>query len=271
MQISTDSSNLAIDSNAQKLHEVEHQADLHGVPGNQVSSSSLSAIKQEREHPPFPLQGLNNHQQKHLHFSQASIPPYANMGNNYHPYSATNTSSMPTPLKSQPQDPHMRPISSHQSIGATQLGSGTQTMNMINTPKFDQRPNSYGEPRRSITQMTSSSITQQGSVHWQSSSNKERRSILPPPMMNVKAEPTEQLHDQQHKSQLSSPSFTPVQNEPGASTLGTSNDESFDMPSTSMGFLTAGHRVAQNLGSNSMPSQVDTSNSVVSLTLLTYK
>nr|GMD89165.1 transcription initiation factor TFIID subunit 4B-like isoform X1 [Ipomoea batatas]GMD89166.1 transcription initiation factor TFIID subunit 4B-like isoform X1 [Ipomoea batatas] len=265
---SNDSSNLAIDSSAQKLHEVEHQADLHGVPGNQVSSSSLSAIKQEREHPPFPpLQGLNNHQQKHLHFSQASIPPYANMGNNYHPYSATNTSSMPTPLKPQPQDPHMRPISAHQSIGANQLGSGTQTMNMINTPKFDQRQNSYAEPRRSITHMTSSSIAQQGSVHWQSSSNKERRSILPPPMMNVKAEPTDQLHDQQHKSQLSSPSFTPVQNEPGASTLGTSNDESFDMPSTSMGFLTAGHRVAQNLPSNPMPTQVDTSNSLNSSTL----
>ncbi|CAH9053820.1 unnamed protein product [Cuscuta europaea] len=252
LQTSNDPSNLAINSNSQKLHEADHQPDLHGLLGSQVSSSNLAAIKQEREHPTYPLQGVSNNQPKHFHFPQASFSPFANMGNNYHPYSATNTSSMSTPLKSQPQDQHLRP---------TQLGPGSQTMNMMTTPKFD-RQNSFGEPRRPVAHMISGSIAQQSSAHWQSAGNKERRSILQPPMMNVKAEPTDHLHDQQHKSQLPSTPFTPVQNESGPSTLGTSNDETFDVQSSTMGFSTAGQRVAQNSVPISMPSQVDTSNSL---------
>lgn len=254
---SNDSSNLVINNNnnAQKLHEGDHHTDLHGLPGSQVSTSNLAAIKQEREHPTFPMQGLSNHQQKHFHYPQASFSSFGHMGNNFHPYPPTNTLSMPTPLKSQPQDHHIRP---------TQLGPGSQTMNMITTPKFE-RQNSLGEQRRPVAQMTSS-ISQQGSPHWHSAGNNERRSILPSPMINAKAEPTDQLHDQQLKSQLSSPSFTPVQNEAGASTLGTLNDETYVQPSTA-GFLTAGQRVAQTSGPISTPSHVDTSNSIHSNTL----
>ncbi|VFQ99066.1 unnamed protein product [Cuscuta campestris] len=245
---SNDSSNLVMNSNAQKLHEGDHHTDLHGLPGGQVSTSNLAAIKQEREHPTFPMQGLNNHQQKHFHYPQASFSSFGHMGNNFHPYPPTNTLSMPTPIKSQPQDHHIRP---------TQLGPGSQTMNMTTTPKFE-RQNSLGEQRRPAAQMTSS-ISQQGSPHWQSAGNNERRSILPSPMINAKAEPTDQLHDQQLKSQLSSPSFTPAQNEPGASTLGTLNDETYVQPSTA-GYLTAGQRVAQTSGPMSTPSHVDTNN-----------
>jgi len=71
---------MAIESKAQKLHEVENQADLRGAQGSQMPSSSLTAVKPERDPTPFPIQGLNRQLQQHLHFSQVSFPTFANAG-----------------------------------------------------------------------------------------------------------------------------------------------------------------------------------------------
>ncbi|XP_019152984.1 PREDICTED: transcription initiation factor TFIID subunit 4b-like [Ipomoea nil] len=231
VQIPTDVNNL-------KMESRECQADLQRTPENQVSSSGLSAIKQE-EHLPFPIQGLSKQQQQHLHFPRASFSTYVNKGNNNNTCSATNSSSTPAYAKPQHQDLHIRPICAQQSIGATQLRPGTYSMNMINSPNTE-RKGSLGEPRRAVTHTPSNSMAQQNSVQWQSSTNKEQRNI-----------PVDHFPELQHKSQISSPSIS-VQ---GGSTVGTSKD----LQSSRMGFSTSASDGPSNFRSTPMSAQVDTS------------
>nr|GLL18283.1 transcription initiation factor TFIID subunit 4b-like [Ipomoea trifida] len=228
-QIPTDVNNL-------KMESRECQADFQGTPENQVSSSGLSAIKQE-EHLPFPIQGLSKQQQQHLHFPRASFSTYLK-GNNNNTCSATNSSSTPAYAKPQHQDLLIRPIA-HQNIGATQLRPGTYSMNMINSPNTE-RKGSLGEPKRAVTHTTSNSMAQQNSVQWQSSTNKEQRNI-----------PVDHFPELQHKSQISSPSIS-VQ---GGSTVGTSKE----LQSSRMGFSSSASDRPSNFRSTPMSAQVDTS------------
>ncbi|XP_031119972.1 transcription initiation factor TFIID subunit 4b-like [Ipomoea triloba] len=229
VQIPTDVNNL-------KMESRECQADFQGTPENQVSSSGLSAIKQE-EHLPFPIQGLSKQQQQHLHFPRASFSTYLK-GNNNNTCSATNSSSTPAYAKPQHQDLLIRPIA-HQNIGATQLRPGTYSMNMINSPNTE-RKGSLGEPKRAVTHTTSNSMAQQNSVQWQSSTNKEQRNI-----------PVDHFPEPQHKSQISSPSIS-VQ---GGSTVGTSKE----LQSSRMGFSSSASDGPSNFRSTPMSAQVDTS------------
>lgn len=223
----------------------EFQANLQWTPENQVSSSGLSVIKQEKEHLPFPIQGLSKQQQKHFHFPRASFPTYVNKGNNNNTFSATNSSSTPAYAKPQHQDLLIRPISVHQSIGATQLRPGTHSISMMNAPNTE-RKSFLGEPRRTVTHTTSNSMTQQNSVQWQSPPNKEQRNI-----------PADHFPELQCKSQISSPSIS-VQ---GGCTVGTSKD----LRSSRMGFSTSATDGPSNFRSTPMSAQVDTSSSVILL------
>nr|GMC54327.1 transcription initiation factor TFIID subunit 4B-like isoform X1 [Ipomoea batatas] len=229
VQIPTDVNNL-------KMESRECQADFQGTPENQVSSSGLSAIKQE-EHLPFPIQRLSKQQQQHLHFPRASFSTYLK-GNNNNTCSATNSSSTPAYAKPQHKDLLIRPIA-HQSIGATQLRPGTYSMNMINSPNTE-RKGSLGEPKRAVTHTTSNSMAQQNSVQWQSSTNKEQRNI-----------PVDHFPELQHKSQISSPSIS-VQ---GGSTVGTSKE----LQSSRMGFSSSASDGPSNFRSTLMSAQLDTS------------
>nr|XP_009793398.1 PREDICTED: transcription initiation factor TFIID subunit 4b-like isoform X3 [Nicotiana sylvestris]XP_016491721.1 PREDICTED: transcription initiation factor TFIID subunit 4b-like isoform X3 [Nicotiana tabacum] len=259
-----DSSNMAIESNAQKLREVENQADLRGAQGNQMPSSSLIAVKQERDHSPFPIQGLNRQQQQHLHFSQASFPTFPSAGNNYSAYSASNLNSSTTqPLKQQSDDAQMRQFSAQQNRNATQLGVPTQAVGMMSAPKFEKQ-NTFGEAKRlpcGSLNIPTTSRTQQPSVQWQQSANKEQRSILSSPMTNLKSEPIDHFHDQLQRSQLSP--FSSVQVEQGNSTSESSKDESIEQISR-IGLSTTSMKPS-NLASSSMSSQMDTSTLVIFL------
>ncbi|OIT22783.1 PREDICTED: transcription initiation factor TFIID subunit 4b isoform X2 [Nicotiana attenuata] len=254
-----DSSNMAIESNAQKLREVENQADLRGAQGNQMPSSSLIAVKQERDHSPFPIQGLNRQQQQHLHFSQASFPTFPNAGNNYSAYSASNVNSSTTqPLKQQSDDAQMRQFSAQQNRNVTQLGVPTQAMGMMSAPKFEKQ-NTFGEAKRlpgGSLNIPSTSRIQQPSVQWQQSANKEQKSILSSPMTNLKSEPIDHFHDQLQRSQLSP--FSSVQVEQGNSTSESSKDESIEQISR-IGLSTTTSMKPSNSASSSMSSQMDTS------------
>ncbi|KAJ8541179.1 hypothetical protein K7X08_001995 [Anisodus acutangulus] len=253
-----DSSNMAIESNAQKLHEVENQADLRGV-GSQLPSSGLTAVKQERDRSPFPVQGLNRQQQQHLHFSQASFPTFSNAGNNYSAYSASNANSSATkPLKQQSDDAHMRQISAQQNRNATQCGVPTQAMGMMSAPKFEKQ-NTFGEAKRlpgGSLNIPSASRIQQTSVQWQQSANKEQKSILSSPMTNPKPEPIDHFHDQLQRSQLSP--FSSVQVDQRNSTSESSKDESIEQTSR-IGLSTTTSMKPSNSASSSMSSQMDTS------------
>ncbi|MCD7448430.1 hypothetical protein HAX54_041921 [Datura stramonium] len=260
-----DSSNTAIESNAQKLHEVENQADLHGAQGSQMPSSSLIAVKQERDRTPFPIQGLNRQQQQHLHFSQASFPTFSNAVNNYSAYSASNVNSSATqPLKQQSDDAHMRQISAQQNRNATQFGVPTQAMGMMSAPKFEKQ-NTFGEAKRlpgGSLNIPSNSRIQQTSVQWQQSANKEQKSILSSPLTNPKPEPIDHFHDQFQRPQLSP--FSSVQVDQGNSTSESSKDESIEQTSR-IGLSTTSSMKPSNSASSSMSSQMDTSTLVIFL------
>ncbi|XP_049390850.1 transcription initiation factor TFIID subunit 4b isoform X2 [Solanum stenotomum] len=262
-----DSSNMAIESKAQKLHEMENQADLRGAQGSQMPSSGLTAVKQERDHTPFPIQGLNRQQQQHLHFSQASFPTFANAGNNYSAYSASNVNSSTTqPLKQQSDDAQMRQISVQQNRNATQFGVPTQAMGIMSAPKFEKQ-NTFGEAKRlpgGGLNISSTSRIQQTSVQWQPSANKEQKSILSSPMTNPKPEPIDHFHDQLHRSQLSP--FSSVQVDQGNSTSESSRDESIEQTSR-IGLSSTTSMKPSNSASSSMSSHMDTSTLLTSRTL----
>ncbi|XP_015158298.1 transcription initiation factor TFIID subunit 4b isoform X2 [Solanum tuberosum] len=262
-----DSSNMAIESKAQKLHEVENQADLRGAQGSQMPSSGLTSVKQERDHTPFPIQGLNRQQQQHLHFSQASFPTFANAGNNYSAYSASNVNSSTTqPLKQQSDDAQMRQISVQQNRNATQFGVPTQAMGIMSAPKFEKQ-NTFGEAKRlpgGGLNISSTSRIQQTSVQWQPSANKEQKSILSSPMTNPKPEPIDHFHDQLHRSQLSP--FSSVQVDQGNSTSESSRDESIEQTSR-IGLSSTTSMKPSNSASSSMSSHMDTSTLLTSRTL----
>uniref|UniRef100_A0A5B7ABZ1 Putative TBP-associated factor 4 isoform 1 n=1 Tax=Davidia involucrata TaxID=16924 RepID=A0A5B7ABZ1_DAVIN len=264
-QVKTDSSNVTMDNNAQKSGEVEHQSDSQGMHVSQMSSSSLSTVNQEREHPTIPIQGLSKQQQQHLHFSQSSFPMYGTTGGNYHPFSGTNVNTSGTSLKQQPHDSQMRQLPVHQSVGATQLGMGTQAMNVMSVPKFERPQNSFSDPKRvqggALSHLTNNSTLQHNSVHWQSSTSKEQVNGAPSSMTYVKQELVDQSSEQQPKSQLSTPqglsSFSSVQVEQGNTIPGTSKDEIFEMQSSRMGFSTSTSMVPSNPVSSSMMTQLD--------------
>ncbi|XP_055833778.1 transcription initiation factor TFIID subunit 4b-like isoform X2 [Solanum dulcamara] len=250
-----DSSNMAIESKAQKLHEVENQADLHGAQGSQMPSSSLTAVKQERDHTPFPVQGLNRQQQQHLHFSQASFPTFSNAGNNYSAYSASNVNSSTTqPLKQQSDDAQMRQISVQQNRNATQFGVPTQAMGMMSAPKFEKQ-NTLRLPGGGLN-ISSTSRNQQTSVQWQPSANKEQKSILSSPMTNPKPEPIDHFHDHLQRSRLSP--FSSVHVDQGNSTSESSRDESIEQTSR-IGLSATTSMKPSNSASFSMSSHMDTS------------
>lgn len=231
-----DSSNMAIESKAQKLHEVESQADLRGAQGSQMPSSSLTAVKQERDHTPFPIQGLNRQLQQHLHFSQQS------------------------------DDAQMRQISVQQNRNATQFGVPTQAMGIMSAPKFEKQ-NTFGEAKRlpgGGLNISSTSRIQQTSVQWQPSANKEQKSILSSPMTNPKPEPIDHFHDQLQRSQLSP--FSSVQVDQGNSTSESSRDESIEQTSR-IGLSSTTSMKPSNSASSSMSSHMDTSTLLSSRTL----
>lgn len=231
-----DSSNMAIESKAQKLHEGENQADLRGAQGSQMPSSSLTAVKQERDHTPFPIQGLNRQLQQHLHFSQQS------------------------------DDAQMRQISVQQNRNATQFGVPTQAMGIMSAPKFEKQ-NTFGEAKRlpgGGLNISSTSRIQQTSVQWQPSANKEQKSILSSPMTNPKPEPIDHFHDQLQRSQLSP--FSSVQVDQGNSTSESSRDESIEQTSR-IGLSSTTSMKPSNSASSSMSSHMDTSTLLSSRTL----
>lgn len=258
---------MAGDSNAKKLHEVENQADLHGTPGSQISSSSLFAVKQERDCSAFPVKGLNKQQQQHLHFSQASFPKFANIGDTYSPYSVTNvSSSVGTPVKQPSNDIQIRQIPAYPNRNATPLRASTHAVNMIKAPKLE-RQNSFGEPKRipggSLSHVSNTSTMQQSSLQCSRSTNKVQKILLSTPMTNLKPEPIDHLHDQGRESQLAS--FASVQVEQGNSSSVSSKVEAFKMQTSRMGISTTTSIKPSNLLSPSVSSQMDPNTLVIIL------
>ncbi|CAN4122581.1 unnamed protein product [Withania somnifera] len=263
-----DSSNKAIESKSQKLHEVENQPDVRGARGNQMPSG-LTAVKQERDHTSFPIQGLNRQQQQHLHFSQASFPSFSNAGNNYSAYSTSNLNSSTTqPPKQQSDDAQMRQISAQQNRNAMQFGVPTQAMGMMSASKFEKQ-NTFGETKRlpgGSLNMSCTSRIQQTSVQWQPSANKEQKSILSSPMTNPKPEPIDHFHDQPQRSQLTP--FSSVQVDQGNSTLESSKDESIEQASRIVLSTTTSAKPS-NSAPSSMSSHMDSSTLLSSRTPVT--
>ncbi|GFY86013.1 TBP-associated factor 4 [Actinidia rufa] len=257
-QLKAYSSNAIMDNNGQISQEIERQSDSHGISASQMPSSGLSNINQERLRPTIPLQGLSKQQQQqHLHFSQTSFPIDGNPGGNYHPFSGANVSTSASSLKQQPHDSQMRQGPVHQSIGATQLGTATQVMNVRSAPKFERQNEAKRGQGGTLPHVTSNSALPHNSVHWQSSTGKEQKNGALSSMTYVKQERDDQGSEQQLKSRLSFPqglsSFNSVQVEHG------NEDEALDMQSSRTGFSTSTSMMPLNSVSSSMMTQLEPS------------
>lgn len=260
VHMQADSSYPTIENNAQKSREVNRQSDSHGVPVSQVSSSSVNTVNQERERSSIPVQGLNKQQQQHLHFP----PIYGSSGGNYHPYAGTNVNTSTPSVKSQPHDAQMRQISQHQNMSSTQLGGTTQGMSTMSMPKFD-RQNPVNDPKRvqggSLSHLANNSTSQQNSVPWQSSTNKEQSSVPSSLAAGVKQEVIDQATQQQHKPHFSHPhglsSGSAAQVEQGNATPGAIKEEFSEKQSTRMGLSTSTSMMPSNSVSPSMTAQLD--------------
>jgi transcription initiation factor TFIID subunit 4 len=271
VQTPAGSSYPTIDKDAQKTREVNRQSDSHGVQVSQVSSSSESTVNQERDQSPITIQGLNKQQQQHVHFP----PIYGSTGGNYHPYSGTNVNTSTSSVKPQPHDTQLRQISQHQNLSSTQLGGTTQGMNMMSLPKFE-RQNSINDSKRvqggSVSHLANNSTSQQNSVPWQSSSNKEQYSAPSSSMAGVKQEIIDQATEQQHKPHFSHSqglsSFSAAQLGQGNATPGIVKDETLEKQSSRMGLSTSTSMMPSNSVSPSMTTQLDPNVPVISRLLL---
>ncbi|XP_057490165.1 transcription initiation factor TFIID subunit 4b-like isoform X1 [Actinidia eriantha] len=254
-QLKTYSSNAIMDNNGQISREIERQSDSHGISASQMPSSGLSNINQERLRPTIPLQGLSKQQQQH--FSQTSFPIDGNPVGNYHPFSGANVSTSASSLKQQPHDSQVRQGPVYQSIGATQLGTATQVMNVLSAPKFERQNEAKRGQGGTLPHMTSNSALPYNSVHWQSSTGKEQKNGALSSMTYAKQEPVDQGSEQQLKSRLSFPqglsSFNSVQVERG------NEDEALDMQSSRTGFSTSTSMMPLDSVSSSMMTQLDPS------------
>ncbi|GLT68232.1 hypothetical protein SLA2020_404830 [Shorea laevis] len=260
VQMPADSSYPTIENDAQKSREMNRPSDSHGVQVSQVSSSSESTLNQEREQSSIPIQGLNKQQQQHLHFP----PIYGSSSGNYHPYSGTNVNTSTSSVKPQPHDTQLRQISQHQNLSSTQLGGTTQGMNMMSMPKFE-RQNSINDPKRvqggSVSHLANNSTSQQNSVPWQSSTNKEQYSAPSSSMAGVKQEAIDQATEQQHKPHFSHPQglscFSAAQLVQGNVTPGIVKDETLEKQSSRMGLSTSTSMMPSNSVSPSLTTQLD--------------
>ncbi|KAF8377624.1 hypothetical protein HHK36_031006 [Tetracentron sinense] len=262
-----DSKFTTIESSAQKSREVGNQSESHGMNLNQMSSSSMNTVKQEKELPTIPIQGLNNQQQQHVNLPQTSFPVYGGTVGNYlaHAYSRPPDSGVATSLKPQTQVSQMRqgPLV-HQGMVSTQLEGATQPRNMMSAPKYEMQ-NSISEPKRmlggSISHLTNNSAKQQNPILWQPSMNKEQKSGALSPMAYVKQEPDDQISELQYKSQCSAPqgsSFGAVQVDQGNAALpATIKYESLGKQSSRMAFSTSKSMMPTNLVPSSMTSQLE--------------
>ncbi|XP_057973427.1 transcription initiation factor TFIID subunit 4b isoform X2 [Malania oleifera] len=263
-QMQADSSNNNAENSAKKSREMEHRSDSQGMQASQVSSSSLSAVSQERERSTIPIQGLNKQQQQHLHFSQTSFSMFGSAGANYRPYSGANGNHPVSSLKPQSHDSQIRQLPLNQNMGPTPLGGATQGMAVTSVPKFE-RQNSITDPKRvqggSLTHLTNNSTLQQNSVPWRPSTCADQNSGPFSTMAYVKQEPVEQANEQQQKSQLSvsqgPSSFSAVQVEQGNVIAGTLRDESLEKHSSRMDFSSSTSMMPSSSVSTSMTSQVE--------------
>ncbi|XP_059432337.1 transcription initiation factor TFIID subunit 4b-like [Corylus avellana] len=256
VQMPAGSSYPTIEKDAQKTREVNHQSDSHGVQVSQVSSSSESTVNQEREQSSIAIQGLNKQQQQHLHFP----PIYGSTGGNYHPYSGTNVNTSTSSVKPQPHDTQLRQISQHQNLSSTQLGGTTQGMNMMSLPKFE-RQNSINDPKRvqggSVSHLANNSTSQQKSVPWQTSSNKEQYSAPSSSVAGVKQEIIDQATEPHFSHSQGLSCFSSAQLGQGNATPGIVKDETLEKQSSRMGLSTSTSMMPSNSVSPSMTTQVD--------------
>ncbi|XP_010277095.1 PREDICTED: transcription initiation factor TFIID subunit 4b isoform X2 [Nelumbo nucifera] len=256
VQTQSNSTFSTTENSAQMSKDSENQLDSQGTHASQISSANMSMIKQEKELPSIPMQGLNKPQQQHLHLPQTSFAMYGSAVSNYHAahaYSGPVISGTTTSHKSQTQDSQMRQVSLHQGMTSTQLGGATRPMNMMSVPKYEMQ-NSINESKRlpggSLPHLSSHSTLQQSPVPWQSSI-KEHKTVIPSSVSYVKQEQNDQTAEQQHKSQLSVPQGSSF------ATIQTEQEETMDKQSTMMTFSTSTSIGPTNSVLGTMPAQLE--------------
>ncbi|KAK6938597.1 Transcription initiation factor TFIID component TAF4, C-terminal [Dillenia turbinata] len=259
-QLRVDSTYPNTENTAQKSQEMERQSDPRGMPVSQMSSSSVSAIKQEPQST-MPVHVLNK-QQQHIHFSQTSFPMYGSAGSSYNPYSGATVNTPATSLRPLNHDSQVRQVPPPQGICSAQIGAAPQAMNVMNMPKFE-RQSPITDPERvrggPIPNMLNNSSVQQNSASWQSHLAKGQNSGTLSSINYVKQEPLDQSNEQQMKSQLPAgqASFSSANIEQGNAISGGLKDDALEKNTSRMGFSTPMGLMSANSVSTSATTALD--------------
>ncbi|KAG9147148.1 hypothetical protein Leryth_005379 [Lithospermum erythrorhizon] len=141
VQVPAESSDSTLDNNGLQPYEDGRQGDSHNMQATQMSSSYFSASMQEREHPTYPVQGLNKRQQQHLHFSQPTFPKFGSIGKNHPPFQTSNVTTSAASLK-QSHDSQRRQIPVHHNNAVQwRTGNSKEQKNLVPLSTGDQTNN----------------------------------------------------------------------------------------------------------------------------------
>ncbi|XP_021280845.1 transcription initiation factor TFIID subunit 4b-like [Herrania umbratica] len=230
----------SIGNDTQNSREMDRQSYPRlGVLRSQISSSSSSAVNQERDHSSIYGQGLNKQQQQQQLAS----------------YSQPDVNTSGSFWKSQPHDSQRRQLTHHQSMGSTLVGGSTQAMDMISGPMFE-RQNPISDPTR--FQGGSLSHISSNPVPCQISASKELQSGPLSSLTDIKQQSVGHGAELQKKSHLYTPQGPSIaQVVQGNAIPATSKDKTLEKQLASFGFTTTTNMMPIDSVSPSLLSQLD--------------
>ncbi|THU71616.1 hypothetical protein C4D60_Mb04t03340 [Musa balbisiana] len=200
-QVQPGTSLTAPDNSTQKPREVETKSDGKGAQSVQNYTSNTNITNPERDVSMVSLQPVNK-QQHHAQLPQSSFSVSgATSSYNTQAYPRPSMSSS-TSIRPQNLDSHTRQVSVTSGAVSTQLRP-TQSVSVINVPKYEQNP--ANEAKRQ--QVGSITASQNNPIAWQLSANKDQKGNTFPSMA-VKQELVDQSSEPPNKSHFASSEST---------------------------------------------------------------
>ena len=151
-----------------------------------ASNANVSAINHQQQQQQQQHQQQQQQQQR-MNLPQPSFPTYGNTGGNFHPSASANMSMPTPPSKQQSHDSQMRQ--------GPAMATQAMSQHALNDMK---RLHGGGHAH-----FTGNPALQQNSSHWQASMHKDQGLMSSNPY--GKSDSADQMNDQQHRSQLSTP------------------------------------------------------------------
>ncbi|CAL9085059.1 unnamed protein product, partial [Musa textilis] len=186
-------------NNTKKSQEVEIGSDGKGPHSVQNFANNTNMANPERDVSMVSLQSVNKQQQAtHIPQSSFSISG-STSGYHTHAYPRPSVSSSTSPRPSN-VDSHTRQVSRTQGVVSTQIRP-TQSMNIMNVPKYDQNA-ANDSKRQQAGPLASHSASQHNPLARQLGANKEQNDSGFKSMAYVKQEVVDQSSEPPNKSHI---------------------------------------------------------------------